>query len=187
MNKKQIKNIVVGVVVCAIIVGIIGGALAVVKNNRTNSLTAKVNQVSTLAVDPDMWGDSSTSYATVSTEYTQSVYADSSKNISEIYVKEGDNVKIGDKLLSYDKTLLELQEQSAKITVQKDEIAVDRKKAALEKLKNTTPSAITVAAEVISTIPHPSRSRLLLRFRTATQTSIPRLRLTLFRMPVQAR
>lgn len=139
MNKKQIKNIVVGVVVCAIIVGIIGGALAVVKKNRTNSLTAEVKQVSTLAVDPDMWSDSSTSYATVSTEYTQSVYADSSKNISEIYVKEGDSVKIGDKLLSYDKTLLELQEQSAKITVQKDEIAVNRKKEALEKLKNTTP------------------------------------------------
>ena len=139
MNKKQIKNIVVGVVVCAIIVGIIGGALAVVKKNRTNSLTAEVKQVSMLAVDPDMWSDSSTSYATVSTEYTQSVYADSSKNISEIYVKEGDSVKIGDKLLSYDKTLLELQEQSAKITVQKDEIAVNRKKEALEKLKNTTP------------------------------------------------
>lgn len=128
MNKKNIKRIIVSVVVCAIIVGIIGGALSIVKKNRENNITATVKPVSYLYIDPEAWGSVDSTYGVVSTEYTQSVYVDSTKNISEIYVKEGDKVKIGDKLLSYDKTLLELQEQSAKITVQKDEIAVKKRK-----------------------------------------------------------
>ena len=55
------------------------------------------------------WGSETSSSGTITSKANQEVHLDSNNVINQVYVKEGDKVKVGDKLLSYDTTLLELK------------------------------------------------------------------------------
>lgn len=58
----------------------------------------------------------------VTAENLQSVYASGTQNITAIFVSEGDQVKKGDPLLSYDTTLTEIQLERQRIAVQQAEL-----------------------------------------------------------------
>ena len=58
------------------------------------------------------------------------------QKITKYYVHEGDTVKVGDPILSYDTTLTDLQLERARISVQKLEIALDEANANLVKVNN---------------------------------------------------
>ena len=80
-------------------------------------------------------------YGTVVSDVNQQVYIPDDKVINEVYVAQGDEVKIGDKLLSYDTTLLELDLELQELTVQEIDLEIESAEADLKKLKNTTPVA----------------------------------------------
>lgn len=78
---------------------------------------------------------------TITSDVSQEVRLTNEQVIDEIYVKEGDTVKIGDKLLSYDMTLVNLELEMKKLDKQGVELNIKKAKRELEKLKKTKPSA----------------------------------------------
>ena len=69
----------------------------------------------------EYWGDNQESYGPVSTDKIQTVYISDTQEVTEISVKQGDTVKKGDLLMSFDTTLSDL--------------ALERKRLDVEKLK----------------------------------------------------
>ena len=127
MKKKNVMIILAVVLVCAI--GITGIARAV----RGGGSAVEVTQVSYL--NSGWWGESMSSGGYVTANASQEVYLDSDKVVEKVYVKEGDKVKIGDTLLEYDKTLLELDLEEEKLDKQIKEMELKGAQSDLEKLK----------------------------------------------------
>lgn len=75
----------------------------------------------------------------VTAENLQSVYASSTQTITEVFVSEGDEVKKGDPLLSYDTTLTEIQLERKRIAVQQAELDLQNAKNDLVWINNLKP------------------------------------------------
>ncbi|MDO4459226.1 MAG: hypothetical protein Q4C42_03935 [Clostridia bacterium] len=137
---KKFKGILIAIICILLILAIIAGSVLFLGKKKESSATAEVQPVRYVGLDYYYGDDEGYYYGSVISDYTQEVYADSDKKVTKVYVKEGDEVKIGDNLVDYDKTLLEIQAQSADIDVQKIELQIKEAQKELEKLNNTTPS-----------------------------------------------
>ncbi len=137
---KKSKKIKTAVIVAAAVTGVAGGSVAGVNYIRkNNSKSVEVLPVSALNVgNMSMSSDDSTS-GTVVSNVSQNVRIPDGKVIDQVYVKEGDKVKIGDKLLSYDTTLLELDQELQEITVMELGLEIKAAEADLAKLQNAKP------------------------------------------------
>ena len=111
--------------------------IAVFMNARTANATIDVESVS--AVSTMYWGDQSSTYGTATSDFVQELYPDTTKSISEIFVEEGQTVKIGDTLLQYDTTKLELTVESKKLEVEKKNYELQQANKDLVRLQNTPP------------------------------------------------
>lgn len=87
------------------------------------------------------WGSETSSSGTITSKANQEVHLDSNNVINQVYVKEGDKVKVGDKLLSYDTTLLELNLESYQLEGKSIELEIKGAEKDLKKLKSITPVA----------------------------------------------
>lgn len=114
-NKKWGKPLLIVAIVAAV-VGAVWGGLTIAGNAQRGDV--KVYSVENFSMT-DYWGDSGNTSGLVTTDKLQKVYTSSTQTVSKIYVAEGDEVRKGDKLLSYDSTLTQAQ-------VQRAEIAYDR-------------------------------------------------------------
>lgn len=114
-NKKWGKPLLAVAIVLAV-VGAVWGGLTIAGNAQRSDV--KVYPVEYFSMT-DYWGDSGNTSGRVTTDKLQKVYTSSTQTVSRIYVAEGDEVRKGDKLLSYDSTLTQAQ-------VQRAEIAYDR-------------------------------------------------------------
>ena len=101
------------------------------------SNTIEVHSVSSL--NTGYWDNPSTSTGLVSNSDTQSVLYDSSKTITQVFVKEGQQISIGDPLLSYDLTTLQSAVDTSQLNVEKVQNAITLAEHELKKLLNTTP------------------------------------------------
>ena len=137
MNKKtRNKLIIISVSIFAAAVAAVGIWLAVqYQNDRKTTEVVPVNQISTT-----YWGDQSNSSGMVASDYVQELYPSNDKIISEIFVQEGSTVAIGDKLLQYDKTKLELDVESKELAVKEADLKIDTAQKQLKKLQNTKPA-----------------------------------------------
>ena len=108
--------------------------------NFTGSQRRRQRGRSYKAILSEQWlvGDSKTSGGYVTANASQEVYLDSDKIVEKVYVKEGDKVKIGDTLLEYDKTLLELDMEEQQLDKQIKELELKGAQSDLEKLKKIT-------------------------------------------------
>ena len=102
MNKKKI---LAGVLSAVITVGAISGIVIGVKASRRS--TVMVIQASELNYG-GYWGSSSQMQGMISSDVSQDVYLTDTQTVSQVMVKEGDQVKEGDVLMSYDTTLTNL-------------------------------------------------------------------------------
>lgn len=75
----------------------------------------------------------------VTAENLQSVYASDTQTVTEIFVSEGDQVKKGDPLLSYDTTLTEIQLERKRIGVQQAELDLKNAKDDLAWINSLKP------------------------------------------------
>lgn len=128
--KPSIKKGIIIVSVCAF-------ALVGIKFYLSLSNTVEVHSVSSL--NTGYWDNPSTSTGLVSNSDTQSVLYDSSKTITQVFVKEGQQVSVGDPLLSYDLTTLQSAVDTSQLEVEKAQNAITLAEHELKKLFNTTP------------------------------------------------
>ena len=77
----------------------------------------------------------------------QELYPDKEKAISKIFVKEGDTVKIGDTLLQYDTTKLQLKVESKELEEKKKKYELEQAEKELTKLQKTAPYVEPVIPE----------------------------------------
>ena len=104
MNKKLKRSflaagIVVGV--CALV----WGGLTLLRNGSRSAV--KMYPVTGISMT-DYWGDTTETSGTVTMDKLQKVFLSQTQTSAQVYVTEGQTVKKGDRLLSYDSTLTEL-------------------------------------------------------------------------------
>ena len=86
------------------------------------------------------WSDNSLS-GNITSDVSQNIYLADSQTVKKIHVKEGDTVKVGDDLLTYDMTLENLDLEMKKLEKQGIELNIEKANREITKLKNTKPSS----------------------------------------------
>ena len=87
----------------------------------------------------EFWGDSQESYGPVTTDKIQTVFLSDTQTVTEILVKEGDEVKKGDKLMTFDTTLDGLALERQRLAVEKVRLQLEDAQAQLEKTWDIVP------------------------------------------------
>lgn len=155
-TKKRICTVVIVlVIVCAVCVG---GFLIWKKTGKGGSKSSQkvyVQKVSALNTVSDFNLSNCSFLGVVEAQESVDVKYDSSKTIDEILVKEGDSVKKGDKLLTYDVEAINLQLEQAKLEVERlqNEITSNKNQIAeLEKEKKTADqdAAVSYTTQILS-------------------------------------
>lgn len=103
----------------------------------------------------EFWGDTQESYGPVTTDRIQTVFLSDTQTVTGVKIKEGDTVKKGDILLSFDTTLSDLQLERKRLTVEKEKLQLDALKAELSKIENMKP--MTPMDDWDFNIPEPSK------------------------------
>ena len=122
---KRLKKTLIIVACVAAGCGVVWGGLTIARNAQRGDVN--VYAVGDFAMT-DYWGDSSNTSGMVTTDKLQKIFISQSQTVTKVWVKEGDEVRKGDPLVSYDSTLTEA-------TVEKAKVAYDRAVANLEAAK----------------------------------------------------
>ena len=67
----------------------------------------------------EYWGDSQESYGPITTDRIQTVFLSDTQTVTEILVQQGDEVKKGDLLMTFDTTLSDLALERERLEVEK--------------------------------------------------------------------
>jgi len=138
---KVIKKIVITLLVIALIAGGVYGGLIVYRNaNREPVKTFSVSDFHT----QKWYSNENYAYGLVTTDKLQKVYASDSQTITEIYVEYGQEVKVGDPILSYDTTLSDIDLEKAQISHQKLLMSYETAKKELEVINQLRPHQTVV-------------------------------------------
>ena len=117
MNKTR-KKVLIAVIAVVLVISMgLGIWYAVIQNSAEPVGVYPFNYLGMT----EYWGDNQESYGPVTTDKIQTVYVSETQTITEILVSEGDEVKKGDLLMTFDTTLTDL--------------ALERKRLDVEKLK----------------------------------------------------
>ena len=131
MNKTVKRGLLIAAGVAAAC-GVVWGGLTLARDAQRGNVN--VYAVSDFSMT-DYWGDTSQTSGTVSTDKMQKIYLSDTQKISKVYVQEGQTVKKGDKLLSYDTTLTSLDVERAQIAYEKQVLALETAQKELERLQ----------------------------------------------------
>lgn len=115
------------------------GGVTVYAVKTSSQSTVKVVSVSDMSGGGG-WSDNSLS-GNITSDVSQNIYLADSQTVKKIHVKEGDTVKVGDDLLTYDMTLENLNLEMKKLEKQGIELNIEKAKREITKLKNTKPSS----------------------------------------------
>lgn len=115
------------------------GGVTVYAVKTSSQSTVKVVSVSDMSGGGG-WSDNSLS-GNITSDVSQNIYLPDSQKVKKIYVKEGDTVKVGDDLLTYDMTLENLDLEMKKLEKQGIELNIEKANREITKLKNTKPSS----------------------------------------------
>ena len=131
MSKKLKK----GIIAAACVVGVCGavwGGLTIARNAQRGDVN--VYAVNDFAMT-NYWGDTSNTSGMVTTDKLQKIYISQSQTVKKVWVKEGDTVKKGTALVSYDSTLTQATVERAKIDYGRQTENLEVMKNELELLK----------------------------------------------------
>ena len=131
MSKKLKKAIIIAA--CAVgVCGAVWGGLTIARNAQRSDV--KVYSVNDFCMT-DYWGDTSSTSGMATTDKIQKVFLSSSQTVNKVWVAEGDSVRKGDKLISYDSTLTQASVEQAKIDYDRQDESLTTAKNELEYLK----------------------------------------------------
>lgn len=123
---KKLKRVIITAVCVVGVCGAVWGGLTIARNAQRGDVN--VYAVNECAMT-DYWGDTSNTSGMVTTDKLQKIYISQSQTVKKVWVKEGDSVKKGTVLVSYDSTLTQA-------TVERAKIDYDRQAENLEVMKN---------------------------------------------------
>lgn len=129
------KLIVVGTVAGVIL--LTGAAVYGVKKSNEKKVTV-VSVQEMMGFGGGM--DNTSMSGNITSDVSQDIYLSSSQVVDEIFVEEGQTVKEGDKLISYDMTLVNLDLEMKKLDREGIELNIKKAQREITKLKNTKPA-----------------------------------------------
>ena len=130
MNKTVKRGLLIAAGVVAAC-GVVWGGLTLARNANRGSVN--VYAVSDFSMT-DYWGDTSQTSGMVSTDDIQKLYLSDTQKINKVYVQEGQTVRKGDKLLSYDTTLTSLDVERAQIAYDKQQYELEKAQKEFQRL-----------------------------------------------------
>ena len=135
----KLRTVLISVVVTAALVGGAGyGAYYVTQNQKSPVEVVPVANVSQGYYGMDQ---QETIYGSITSQVAQTVRLDDDYGVEKVYVKQGDTVKEGTPLLSYDMTLQELELEMQQLELQTNKLTMTRLEKELDKLKKTPATA----------------------------------------------
>lgn len=129
------KKIIIGILVAALIAG--GAAGGGVYYKKSHQKTVSVVSVDSLA--GQYYSEDTNLDGNITTSAVQNISVDKDMIIQELYVSKGDSVSKGDKLISFDMTLVEMELKIAKLKQQQQEQNLNKAINRLNSLKNGGP------------------------------------------------
>ena len=123
---KKLKRAIIAAACVVGVCGAVWGGLTIARNAQRGDVN--VYAVNECAMT-DYWGDTSNTSGMVTTDKLQKIYISQSQTVKKVWVKEGDTVKKGTALVSYDSTLTQA-------TVERAKIDYDRQAENLKVMKN---------------------------------------------------
>lgn len=132
---KNAKKIIIGVLVTVLAAGSVAGAAVYFKKNNKETVTV----VSVDSIASDYYMDDTTLDGNIVTNVTQNVTVDKDMIVQDLFVQKGDTVQKGDKLVSFDMTLVQMELNIAKLKKQKQEQDLEKAINRLHSLQNGGP------------------------------------------------
>lgn len=129
------KKIIIGILVAALIAGGAAGGGAYYR--KSHQKTVSVVSVDSLA--GQYYAEDTSLEGNITTSAVQNISVDKDMIIQELYVSKGDSVSKGDKLISFDMTLVEMELKIAKLKQQQQEQNLNKAINRLNSLKNGGP------------------------------------------------
>ena len=130
MNKTMTRALLIAAGAAAAC-GLVWGGLTLARNAHRG--TVNVYAVSDFSMT-DYWGDTSQTSGMVSTDQMQKLFLSDTQKVKEVFVKEGQTVKKGDRLLAYDTTLTALDIERAQIDYERQQLRQETLRKELERL-----------------------------------------------------
>ena len=131
------KNIFIGVIITLLLISLVFGVIFAYKTYQSKHRVVSVQPVSN--INWGYSGDTESSSGMVTNDSAQEIYLDDKVAIKEIYVTEGETVEVGDKLLSYDLSELNISIARKKIEINSTENEIAYSKNKLNYLKTSSP------------------------------------------------
>lgn len=135
-SNKLLKRIIIIAIVVGILLASVFTAMFFIGKQRDKN-SVEVTPVSMIYTQN--WNDQIYSSGQATSDFMQELYPDNQKVIKEIFVTEGQEVKIGDPILQYDKTLLEIEMERKSLSLQSIDEDIKTAEKELRKLQNTAP------------------------------------------------
>lgn len=133
------RNVIVAALLAVAVVGAsIGGYYGFRAMNRPVTMVYAVSDLSS-----GYWGDNMTLDGMITSDASQNIYLSTEQKVKEVLVQEGDTVREGDVLMSYDTTAKELELETMELEQKQNALKLDQAKDQLEKLKSMKPVSET--------------------------------------------
>ncbi len=134
MKTKKIVSIILATVIT---IGICGGGIWLYGKNSDSKKSVEVTPVSYMS--GGWWGNEMYTGGIVTNDLMQEVYLEELQKVKEVFVEEGQEVNVGDKLFEYDKTIIELNMETQNLKMEQIARDISTTTTELNTLKNTTP------------------------------------------------
>lgn len=139
MNKTRKKKVWIWIVVAAVVL-IAGAAGAYFYLPKLNAESVYVYSIAEgLSGMADYYEGSGESSGQITTDKVQPVYLSATQTVTEIMVTEGQSVKKGDVLLTYDTTLSDIELQRKWLSVEQDKVDLQSAKRELAVINSYVP------------------------------------------------
>lgn len=157
---KTVKRLISIVLIIAVLCGAVWGGLILIRNAQKKPVN--VYSVSDFAMTDD-YSTSSQTYGMVTMDHMQKILLTETQTVKEVFVKEGQTVKKGDKLLSYDTTLTDIDLEKARIELNKLKLQKTTAENDLAKYKKMKPHSSVLITPPSSNITYtPQTTPMLL-------------------------
>ena len=125
------RNVIVAALLAVAVVGAsIGGYYGFRAMNRPVTMVYAVSDLSS-----GYWGDNMTLDGMITSDASQNIYLSTEQKVKEVLVQEGDTVREGDVLMSYDTTAKELELETMELDQKQNELKLDQAKKQLKQLE----------------------------------------------------